>query len=145
MINYIKVSNGLKGLKKVKRLFISNDRDDREELKDFCRKHAFEFLLDEKAWIELDNLNKLIPIDVKDAEGFLRSNKHFEKSDSLYRYIVHLQEYRVPGDVAPLVMERENIRSIILNQRKRNLVINLERSVLRDALNSGEFEIYGQQ
>lgn len=145
MINYIKVSNGLKGLKKVKRLFISNDRDDREELKDFCRKHAFEFLLDEKAWIELDNLNKLIPIDVKDAEGFLRSNKHFEKSDSLYRYIVHLQEYRVAGDVAPLVMERENIRSIILNQRKRNLVINLERSVLRDALNSGEFEIYGQQ
>ena len=145
MVNYIKVSNDIKGLEKLKKLLKSNDKDDSEELIDFCQKHAFEFLLDDNAWVGLENFLLLVPLDLDKHEDIAHYKNVFEKRDSLYTYIVHLKEYRIAGDVAPLVLEKLNIGNAILNVRKRELLKNLEGSILKDAISIGEFEVYEQQ
>jgi len=145
MVNYIKVSNDIKGLNKLKKLLKSNDKDDSEELIDFSQKHAFEFLLDDNAWLGLENFLLLVPLDIEKHEDFVRYNNVFEHSDSLYTYIVHLKEYRMAGEVAPLVLEKQNISNAILNIRKRELLKNLEGNILKDAISMGEFEVYEQQ
>ena len=46
------------------------------------------------------------------------------------------------GKIAPLEYCAEEIKDIIISTRRQNLVMNLERDLLNEALENGEFVIY---
>ena len=54
----------------------------------------------------------------------------------------YVSEIMPKGQVAPIEYCSENIRDIIISARKQSLIINLERDLLNDARENGQFVIY---
>jgi hypothetical protein len=46
------------------------------------------------------------------------------------------------GEIAPYEYSREKIKDIVINRRKQELVLSLERNLLNDAINSNKLIIY---
>jgi hypothetical protein len=50
-------------------------------------------------------------------------------------------EYIKPGEVTPFEYNSEKIKEIIISRRKQELLLNLQRDILNDALDNNKLKI----
>jgi hypothetical protein len=89
-------------------------------------------------WREFEAFLPNIP---EKTEYFNQSNTLYFK-DSLDVYFVRLFEQKEQGEIAPLEYVEEEIKSILLNQKKLKTVDVIQSKLLEDAKKSKQFEIY---
>jgi hypothetical protein len=65
-----------------------------------------------------------------------------EVNDSLNVYLLRIKDFKIKESISPLDFEKENIRMIILNQRKTQLLERMESALFQEALKSNKIEIY---
>jgi hypothetical protein len=82
-----------------------------------------------------------IPIKLYDKEQYLRNNRFVETQDSSYIYLVNIKGFKIKDNVSPLSFETDNIRNLILNQRKLKLIEEMENKIYSEAVKNGEAEI----
>lgn len=141
---YIKIPVGTKQdiVKKAERLLKSDDPDDIDKLLDLCQNSMLTCYTDEENWIRFDDLIKEVPIATEDQEAFLKSRRYFEATDSLYTHLVNFREIKTKEAVSPLSFEIDNVRNLILNRRKIELMERMQQDVFREAMNNNDFTIY---
>jgi hypothetical protein len=127
---------------KMRNLLRSDKSSDQETLENLCQKQATTFSLDAGNWISFGTLQKTIPMSTNDQENFLNSNSYFEVQDSASRYMVRIYDYKTRESVSPLSFEIQNIRAVILNKRKTELLSRMEEDLFNNALKKKKFEIY---
>ncbi len=109
---------------------------------EFCQAHTVDYFLITDQWVPFYELLKSVPIEVFNQEIYLKNNRFIEIKDHPYWYFVNLINFKIKEDVSPLAFERDNIRSIILNQRKLKLLENLENDIFEESSKTKMFEIY---
>jgi hypothetical protein len=140
-VNYVTLSKNSPLASKFRTLLKSDRPADKEKLEDLCQSAA-NCSLDDENWLPFNDLVKRIPLTVSDQVSFLESNKYVELQDSLYRYLVRIKSFKTKESVSPLSFEVDNIRSIILNKRKLELVSQMQEDVFQEALKKKNFELY---
>lgn len=139
--HFVKVKRGTPELQQLKKWFKSDAGVDFERVKLFCAKNKTVHILNEDLWIEYDKLVKEFP---KDAIG----NRHREKQaildrmDENYQYLLQIFEYRDKEDAAPLPQVQDEIKRIVLHQRRNKILQDLRKEVYERAKKEGTFEIY---
>jgi len=73
---------------------------------------------------------------------FLRTTRYAEETDSLYLYLLKIDEYKISEEISPLEFVRSDIRNIILNKRKVELAKSLENEVFQNAKENEDYKIY---
>ncbi|MBC8314270.1 MAG: hypothetical protein H8E51_02110 [Bacteroidetes bacterium] len=141
-INYVKIPVNSKTIRKIRRLFYSDDPDDKDELADLCDQHEAEYYLDDDTWMVFDNVMKEIPIRTYNQEAFLKYRRSLEIQDSLYLYLARFIDFKIKEGVSPLQFERDRISSIIINKRKISLLKSMHKDVYNEAFQKNEVEIY---
>ncbi len=144
-VKYVKipvVSAKPEFLKTTAKLLKSSDTDDLDKLLDLCDKSLLTCYTNEEEWLRFGDLLNEIPIETDDQEGFLQNRIFYETKDSLYVYQVSFVEVKTKEGVSPLSLESEKIRSIILNQRKIELMDKMQNEVFQEALKNKKFTIY---
>lgn len=139
---YVKLSIDAPNLKKVKQWYKSNNDEDLTQLESYCYQYAEKFDYFNEEWIYFDRLLKKLPVIIPDQERFLNRNNYIETQDSLYHYFVHLRDHTLKGTVSPVEFVQNDIKTIILTNRKIEFLKELENNIYNDALNRNEFEIY---
>jgi len=139
---YLKVSNDSPKLEKVKAWYKSNNQKDRQQLEDYARQYALNYYFDDETWLIFDDLLKEVPLTLYDKEQFLKNNRFIEISDSANTYLVNIKGFKIKSGTSPLAFERENIKSMILNQRKLQLLKEMEQEAFQEAMRKQDFEIY---
>lgn len=139
---YVKVSRKAPGIDKLRKWYKSDNMKDREQLAGYCHQFAENFYLDDNSWLLFDDLLKEIPIQTYNKELFLQNNRFVEVSDSLSNYFLNIKGFKIRNSTSPLSFEKENIRNIILNKRKLELITKMKQDVYNDAANSKKIEIY---
>jgi len=139
---YVKVSRKAPGIDKLKKWYKSDNMKDREQMASYCHQFAENFYLDDTSWLLFDDLLKEIPIQTYNKELFLQNNTYVEVSDSLSNYFVNIKGFKIRNSLSPLTFETENIRNIILNKRKLELITKMKQDVYDDAANNNKIEIY---
>lgn len=139
---YVKVDKKAPGIDKLKRMYKSDLPADREQLASYCHQFASNFYLDDSSWLLFDDLLKEIPIQTYNKELFLQNNRFVEVSDSLNHYFVNIKGFKIRNSLSPLGFEKENIKNIILNKRKLQLINKMIEDVYNDAANANKIEIY---
>ena len=139
---YVKVDKKAPGLDKLKRMYKSDLANDRELLASYCHQFASNFYLDDSSWLLFDDLLKEIPIQTYNKELFLQNNRFVEVSDSLNHYFVNIKGFQIRNSLSPLGFEKENIKNIILNKRKLELITKMIEDIYNDAANNNKIEIY---
>jgi hypothetical protein len=140
-VTYVKVKKNAPKLDKLRQWYRSDNEKDMASLKSYCLQFAENYFLDSETWLLFDDLLKEIPIKMYDKELFLQNNRFVEVQDSLSYYFVNIKGFKIKNSLSPLSFEKENIRSIILNRRKLELIGKMKEDVYTEGVKNKEFEV----
>lgn len=141
-VAYVVVDENCKHLKDFQQVLSRRDTLMMSELDDLVEKYAISSFLDVDEWVRLDDLLSTVPLEIFNAESFLRKNRFitFEKDNLIY--LVRFEDYLMEKSVSPLEIEGDNIRSVILLKRKKDLLQRMNADLYERAKKEKVFEIY---
>lgn len=104
--------------------------------------YAVKSYLDVDNWIRLDELTNIVPIEIYNVESFLKKNKFvcFDWND--YTCMVRFEDYLLEESLSPLELEHDDIKSVILARRKKELLDIMQTALYEVAKKSKAFEVY---
>jgi hypothetical protein len=114
---------------------------DMQELEAYCYQLAVKYDDFGEEWVDLNFLMRELPENVSRI-SLLRNNSVVDSSDDLFRYIIQVRDHRLRGTRTPLEYAREDIRNIIINNRKIEFLQELEKGVYNEALRENRFKIF---
>lgn len=139
---YVRVDKKAPNIAKLKNLIQSDRPQDRIELESYCKQFGQNYFLDDNVWLLFDDLLKEVPIETYNKELFIQNNKFVELADSASFYFVSIKGVMTRNSHSPLAFEKENIRNIILNQRKREMIEQMHTDLYKEAVENKNIEIY---
>ncbi len=143
-IIYVKVPKKITGQEKLKGWMNSNDIKDREKLATFCNQNASNYFLDDNVWLMFDDVLKEVPIETANEDIFLQNNNNriVQIADTANTYYLGIKGFMVKNSISPLSFERENIKKILLNKRKMDLVEKMKLNSFEQAQVHNDVELY---
>jgi hypothetical protein len=141
---YVKTDKKSPNQNKLPNLVQSDKPQDRKELESYCRQFALNYFLDDDVWLLFDDLLKEVPIVTYNKELFLQNNRFVTLTDSSNVYYMNIKGFMTRNSHSPLAFEKENIRNIILNQRKRELIERMHTDLYKEAMENKDIEVYSK-
>ncbi|MCX6311916.1 MAG: hypothetical protein NT084_09825 [Bacteroidetes bacterium] len=139
---YVKVDKKAPNIAKLRTLIQSIKPQDRKDLEGYCKQFGQNYFLDDDVWLLFDDLLKEVPIETYNKELFLQNNRFVELADSSSLYFVSIRGFMTRNSHSPLAFEKENIRSIIVNQRKRDMIERMHTDLYKEAMENKDIQIY---
>jgi len=141
-IYYAQFDSDLLEYRKIRRFFYSTRPEDRDSLDVYVENFANLFYLDDETWILFDDVLKYVPIKTYNQEAYLQNHRKIEIKEEPWVYFVNFTDFKVKDGVSPLSFEKENIRQILVNKRKLQIISQMREEVFQSALDNSDFEIY---
>ena len=102
-----------------------------------------DYSLRNSTWITYDEfLKKIPPFKLESKEKLLKVSKFIQKEDSLGVYLVAVNQVLKRNDVAPLSYVRGNIKQLVLHKRKLQLIRDIEKKLINDAIENNNYKEY---
>ena len=99
--------------------------------------------LNDSTWIKLEDVLLKIPKFRENPTNFLlKKTKFIQKEDSLGLYLVAVKNVLKRNDIAPLNYIAPTIKQMILHKRKLELIRDIEKTLINDAIQNKNFEEY---
>lgn len=129
---------------KLKKIVSKKDFDESDivELEATARRHGFTGYYDGNTWMPFFSLQSAVPITTYNESLYLRQNRTIQLSDDTTLYLVRILDYKISDDTAPLETQTDNIKSLILNHRKLDILNRLQSDLINDAEKSGNVKRY---
>lgn len=135
---YIYFAQDLLDRKEVTKLFKKGEIEDLEELE--MRQLSFKaIMLNDSIWTSLENVMLKTSFS---REKLLKKTKFIQKEDSLGVYLVAVNDVLRRNDIAPISYIKPTIKQMILHQRKLQLIRDIEKIIVKDAIQNKSFQIY---
>ncbi len=141
-VTFIKVPITAPQLNDVRQWYRSNNVENLDLLEKYCLNYADRYLIKGDKWYKFTDLIAGLPIKVDNPGKFLNYRTYIDESDSVFNYFIHIYERIPEGQVSPIELVKDNIRSVILNKRKIEFIQDLENSIYKDGLSRNQVEIY---
>ncbi len=142
---YIKLPKTAPNIDHIKKIYKSEDKGDLKTLEDYCYQYANKYDYCRDDWIPFNTVLNKIPLEADDQEKFLEDNTYIETEDSSFYYFIKIIDTKLKNTISPLTFVKEDIRNILLNKKKIELLRELETNIYNNALNHGHFEIYSKK
>ena len=142
---------------KIKYLHFGNDLIDKKEIIKHFKSDSYDDLLalenqeinfkavnlNDSIWIRLDDVLLKIPkFKEEPREYLLKKSKYIQKEDSLGLYLVAVKDVLKKNDIAPKNYITPTIKQMILHKRKLELIRDIEKTLLNDAIQNKNFKEY---
>ena len=139
---FIKLPAEVPDIDKIRIWSRSNDQKDLQQLESYCYQFAEKFDDFNEEWVTMDKLSVELPQDIVNQDEFLRYNTSYETRDSASVYLITIRDYRLRYSLAPYEYVRNDIKSIILNNRRFEFLQTLENGIYNEAIKEDIFKIY---
>ena len=138
-LKYIHFSSDLADKKELIKLFKSEVQEEIDEL--IARELEFySFSLNDSIWVSYRDVEKKLTF--LNDEKNLKKNQFIQKEDSLGVYLLAVKGIRRRNDIAPKEYVIPTIQQMILHKRKLELMNEIEKTIMVDAINNKQFEQY---
>ncbi|QHT65971.1 peptidyl-prolyl cis-trans isomerase [Rhodocytophaga rosea] len=128
---------------RIKKLLGAKDKRSRQELQNICFQQANFYVFTDSTWTDFDELVKNTPFrEMPNKTQFLKGNKFAEANDERGVYLLGIDDYKIASQTSPLAFASDQIKSIILNNRKVQLIRNLEQEIYKQAQDEKKIKIY---
>lgn len=139
--DFVKIPLRSRQAKEFRRLLSSGSSSDSLKLIDYCEKYSTDYWLT-REWVFLDELLAEIPLKPDNEENFLRRTKFTETKDEEFLYLLRIVDFKTTDSLSPLTFESDNIRSIIINSRKLDLLETARQAEIDEAFRRKDAEIF---
>lgn len=137
----VKIHNSSPNLQIVRKLAEQKDPENIEELEELAYNSAYKYSTYNHAWVDLQIVAREIGCDLQKLQELLAVKDIVELKDSVYTSILQVGEYIKPGEFSPFEYNPEKIKDIILTRRKQELLMNLQKDILNNALDNKKLKI----
>lgn len=141
-VTYLKIPTSSPRIGDVRRWYRSEREENTEALREYCLEYAESFTINDSSWYSFTELLSGTPLRIDNPSRYLNYNRNIEASDNDYYYFIRVLDRKKEGEIKPLSMVRNNIRSVLLNKRKLEYIQDLENTVYRDGFSRNNVEIY---
>ena len=139
---YIKVPNDNININRIRRYIVRVNEEDRYFLDSLNFQFA-DLKLNDSIWFtERDVISSIDFINQNNKSKYFIKNRLFTIEESNYTNFFIVDDILRSGNIPPISYLYERIKSTIVNQRKLNLLKNLNKEILNDALKSRKYEVY---
>lgn len=120
----------------------SNSQTDINLLESYCYEFAEKFDNFNEEWISLNLLSSELPQDLTNQEDFLKKTTFYETTDSMSIYFISIRDYRLKLSLSPYEYIKDEIKGVILNNRRFEFIKSIEDGVYDEALKDNIIKIY---
>jgi len=116
-----------------------------DSLYQYARQFARHFSLADKKWYYYGNIRHRLNLPEENQPWFLRQfkqNEVIKTRDSVFNYYVYLTDFKKQDQRAPLSLKREDIKKMMLNRQKIELIQQMEKEVLQEGLEKNNVQRY---
>ena len=139
---YVKVPDDNLNINRIRRYILRMSEQDRYFLDSLNFQFA-DLKLDDSIWFtERDVISSIDFINQNNKSKYFIKNRLFTIEESNYTNFFIVDDILRSGNIPPISYLYERIKSTIVNQRKLNLLKNLNKEILNDALKSRKYEVY---
>jgi len=128
-IFYVKLKDNDKEINEFKQLLIKSK--DKNKLTTFIIERAMSYFIEDSLWLKWDDVTKEIPALKNYDINRLNKGKIMEWKDGENYYYLVIKDIKVKDEYSPIVYEQGKIKQAILNERKKNLIIELKTNIAK--------------
>jgi hypothetical protein len=111
-------------------------------VKEFCEQYAENHFVSSTDWLYFDEIRKEIPLDPSyDQSAFIANNKFRQFKDEEYVYLLKIVDYKVKNSLSPFDLVKNEIKHMILNERRVALLKENQKKLLKKAKENGDAKI----
>jgi hypothetical protein len=138
---YVKTPVSIPNLEKFKKLCYSTNPKDAEQLKALCIQYANNYYMNDNTWLMFDDLKKEMTQLNDVPEYTVQKGKTFEFTDVASFYFLKILDVKSKNTLSPMNFEKNNIKNMLINQRKQKLINAIKKDFFDKAKSSKELEI----
>lgn len=98
--------------------------------------------MNDNTWLMFDDLKKEMT-QLKEVPDYsIQNGKIFEFTDATSYYFLKILDVKSKNTLSPLNFEKNNIKNILINQRKQKLISNIRKDFFDKVKTNKELEIY---
>ena len=139
---YLKVPSDNINISRIRRYIQRLNESDREFLDSLNFQFADLKINDTMWFTEREVISSIEFINQKNKSNYMRINRLYEYEDDQYTNYFIVKDLLKSGNIPPLSYLYDRIKSNIINQRKLNLIQNINKEILNDALKSSKYEVF---
>ncbi len=141
-LRYIHVGKENTGIDKIKQQLIRFNDTDRKELEEKAIQFK-SYSFNDTTWVQIGLVvDRISAVSPNNSAELLKKSNYLELQDSLGVYLVQIKDVLLRNETAPLSYIKPTIENVILNRRKLDIIRNLEKDILQDAIKRNTFETY---
>lgn len=129
-------------VRKMEERFMGGKNDQLHELELWLAQLGVSITDRSGTWTPWSEILQEVPFEGNEAEGIVARNGKGVVKQGTASWFVEVLEHRDRNSVSPLSLVRQDIRSILLNQRKLQLIETMRETVYKDALDHEDLELY---
>ena len=122
--------------------FKSNDDDEIDDLISYCMLYALEYYVNDSSWNYFSSIKRKLPKNISETKIFYSKRKYDIVEDDNFLYLLFIKDFKFKGSISPFSVEKDKIKSLILNENKISYIKMLEKNIVHDAKLSNDIKIY---
>lgn len=142
---FLKIPLSSPELNNMKKWYQSNKPEAKESIEKASIQNAVIYNYFYDNWVDMEDITVNIPSASLNSGQLVRDNKNIEISDSTYVYLLHIEEYMQPGSIKPFDYAKNQIRDILVNQKREDFINKLETDLYDRSLDRGEIKYYNKE
>jgi hypothetical protein len=139
--DFVKINKRSRHLREFRRLLKSSESENVIALAGYAEKNATDYWFS-REWVSMNDLLDAMPLEVDNQALYLRRTNYAEAEDSVFIYLVRINDYKTADSISPLEFEKEKIRNIILNGRKIDLIEKKRQEFIDQAFKDDKAKIF---
>jgi len=138
---YIEVPKNVAKVDQLKRWMKSLDDKSRTELEKYSFQYATKFDYFNEQWIDFSLIRSRMPVNLTSPDDALKRKGFIETYEGNKYYLAAIKDYRLKGDKAPFEFVKDGIANLILNNRKMELIDELQKNIYQKGKKENLFKI----
>ncbi|HPR56839.1 MAG TPA: hypothetical protein PK915_00535 [Bacteroidales bacterium] len=126
----------------IRKFLKKNFEHHQDSLTRIALNYSEDYALITEEWIPLTRFVSKVPLQIDDSKSFLEQNKFKEIEEDPFIHFIYFTAFRLKGTTAPLSFVKDNIRLIILNKRKKELIREMHQEIYDQAGKNNDIEYF---
>lgn len=140
---FLKLDQSTPRLNELREWFNYTDKKEKLSLlTDYALQFGLDYSLDDQKWWRMEELIRRLPLSADSLVLLSEKQKLIEFNKAGYLYLFEVSDFLEGGQAAPLAMVESEIKKIVLNKRKVQLVKELRKDLISDAASKNHIEYF---
>lgn len=127
--------------KRIERFYRNWKKNDTTAINKYTAENAIFDTVEDTDWHTVDHFLSFLPENRFKTRDFSKKGD-IQKHHDTYEYFIKVTDYKSQNEVPPLAYVREQMRKVIIHQRKKDLLNRIEKDLYQTYLKSNKIKVF---